>query len=200
MWEQRHADVEYMGAQYSASTNPDGSVTYQKASHRGIWYTVRPDARDPWLRSIPISAKRQLLRKLGMPSDPYYAVGSRENPLGDNLALVGVGIVALLAVGFALWSSTAAASTPNTWPASQFSNGSGGGTAILGEYVLLVDGSTGKNIVVQVTGISADQQSATGTVYYAPIGASQSAGDICNFNVANIISSNSSSAILQGLL
>lgn len=201
MFEQRFAEIEYRGTRYSASTNPDGSVTYRKTSPRGISYVVNRDSRDPWLQSMPIVAKRQLRRELGLSSDPYSAVISRENPLGDHLLLVGVGVVAICAVGFALWSSAAQASTPNTWPASQFSGGTGpGGPISVGEYVLLVDGSTGKSIIAQVTSLSADGTAGVGKVYYAPIAASQSAGDIVNFNVGNVISSNSSSAILQGLL
>jgi hypothetical protein len=132
----------------------------------------------------------------------YHPVGSRENPLGDNLLLLGVGVVALCAVGFALWSSSAAASTPQSWPASQFAGGAGApGTVITpGEYVLLLDGSTGKNIIAQVSAVSADGTTGTGIVFYAPIGATESGGDTVSFAVSNVISSNSSSAILQGLL
>lgn len=131
----------------------------------------------------------------------YQPVGTRSNPIGDNLVLVGVGVVALLAVVVAFYSSTAQASTGNVWPASQFSNGVGTGAgATVGEYVLLTDNATGRNIIVQVTAVSSDGTSGMGTVYYAPASASQANGDTVNFNIANVISSNSSSAILQGLL
>ena len=132
----------------------------------------------------------------------YRPVGTRDNPLADNLVLVGVGIVALVAVGVALLtSSSAQASTGNVWPASQFTSGVGSGAPVsVGEYVLLVDGTTNKNIIAQVTSVSADGMSGTGMVFYAPASASQGNGDVVNFNVANVVSSNSSSAILEGLL
>lgn len=112
MWEQKHADIEYGGTQYSASTNPDGSVTYQKASSGGHWYTIRSDSRDPWLRSMPAGAKRKLLRKLDL---------SAENPLAQapsdiELAVGGVAAVALTGLGaYLIYSAlNPPGSTPDT--------------------------------------------------------------------------------------
>jgi hypothetical protein len=125
----------------------------------------------------------------------YHPIGTAENPLGDNLFLVGVGVVALVAVGFALWSSSASASTPNTWPAAQFATGQGTpGNVIPGIYVLLNDSTTGNNIIAQCTSVSGS--AGTGTVVYAPPTASENVGDIVNFNLANVVASNSSMALL----
>jgi hypothetical protein len=125
----------------------------------------------------------------------YRPIGSAENPLADNLFLVGVGVVALVAVGFALWSSSAAASSPNTWPAVQFSTGQGTpGNVVPGIYVLLNDSTTGNNIIAQCTSVSGS--AGVGTVIYAPPTASESAGDIVNFNLSNVIASNTSMALL----
>jgi hypothetical protein len=119
--------------------------------------------------------------------------------LGDNLALLGVGVIALVAVGIALYSSTASAATLNSWPSSQFAGGGPAGVPTVGEYVLLQDAQTGKNLVIQVTGLDGSG-GGSGTVYYAPPSAPESAGDTVAFAAASVLSSNSSSAVLQGLL
>lgn len=135
----------------------------------------------------------------GRPLRRYRPVGTVSNPLGDNLVLLGVGVVALLAVSFALYSSTASASTPTSWPASQFAGGGPLGVPTVGQFVLLQDTQSGKNIIVQVTGLDG-AGGGSGTVYYASASAPESAGDTVTFSAASVLSSNSSSAVLQGLL
>jgi len=90
-FEQRHAEIEFRGTRYKASTNPDGSVTYWKQSDAGYWYEVKRYGRDPWLRSVPPGVKQRLDEKL-----------SQANPLASpttELVVGGVASVVLIGLG-----------------------------------------------------------------------------------------------------
>jgi len=117
----------------------------------------------------------------------------RKNPIQDNLLLIGVGVVALLAVGYAVWSQSSASSS--SWPASQFTGGTPGNLPTVGGYVTLTDATSGATILVQVTSVS--MTGATGTVYYAPPSAPESVGDTVAFNLYNVVASAGSASLLQ---
>jgi hypothetical protein len=89
---QDHAEVEYGGTRYSASTQPDGSVEYMKRSTRGVWYAVRPDSRDPWLRSVPKGAKRELNTQL---TANHY----KPNPAPSTTELIVGGVASVVLIG-----------------------------------------------------------------------------------------------------
>jgi len=104
--------------------------------------------------------------------------------------LVGVGVVAILAIGYVVVSSTSAsASTPNSFGPAQFAGGGSGAQGALGPgaYVSLRDMPSGTNILAQVGGVSGD--AATGTVAYAPGAANESVGDVVSFNLSDVVAS-----------
>jgi hypothetical protein len=115
---QQHAEIRGpSGTYYTAWSNPDGSITYGKRSRAGVWYEVRPDSRDPWLRELPKSAKTKLDKQLAT----GLAERGRENPTSgvakpSDVELIVGGLAGIVLTGMGVYLVYSALNPPGTAP------------------------------------------------------------------------------------